>query len=150
MVVFEGVMRWDGWFLVYDLGGGIFDVVLVEVMLGFVIVIVYEGINMLGGCDFDWVIVDFVIWLWLDVYFVLFVNVIILLVYKCFFVVVCFKVEQVKVEFFIKQDMVIFFSDEDVCVEDSDGELIYVECLLDCKILEGLIIDWIDDSIDLC
>lgn len=44
--------------LVYDLGGGIFDVSVVEMMDGLLEVLASNGNCMLGGEDFDWMIVD--------------------------------------------------------------------------------------------
>ena len=48
----------DSTFLVYDLGGGTFDVALVKVTDGELKVIDNEGDNFLGGHDFDQLIVD--------------------------------------------------------------------------------------------
>jgi molecular chaperone DnaK len=44
--------------LVYDLGGGTFDVSVVEMMDGLLEVLASNGNRMLGGEDFDWMIVD--------------------------------------------------------------------------------------------
>lgn len=48
----------DGHVLVYDLGGGTFDVSLVEMMSGLMEVKASSGNNELGGEDFDWRLVD--------------------------------------------------------------------------------------------
>ena len=48
----------EGRWLVYDLGGGTFDVSLLETSEGFLRVIGHDGDNFLGGRDFDWAIVD--------------------------------------------------------------------------------------------
>src|SRR5262249_7038180 len=48
----------DGRWLVYDLGGGTFDVSLLETSEGFLRVVGHDGDNFLGGRDFDWAIVD--------------------------------------------------------------------------------------------
>ncbi|MDV2888606.1 Hsp70 family protein, partial [Alkalihalophilus pseudofirmus] len=45
--------------LVYDLGGGTFDVSVVELMSGLLEVKASTGNRQLGGEDFDWKIVDF-------------------------------------------------------------------------------------------
>ena len=55
----------DGVFLVYDLGGGTFDLALVMSTAGVVNVIAHEGINMLGGRDFDRIIFDSIVRPWL-------------------------------------------------------------------------------------
>lgn len=48
----------DGNWLVYDLGGGTFDVALVSIKEGEMKVIDHEGDNFLGGTDFDRMIVE--------------------------------------------------------------------------------------------
>lgn len=48
----------DGNWLVYDLGGGTFDLALVGIDAGRIRVIDHEGDNFLGGKDFDWLIVE--------------------------------------------------------------------------------------------
>ncbi len=48
----------DKHILVYDLGGGTFDVSVVEMMSGILEVKASAGNNLLGGEDFDWLLVD--------------------------------------------------------------------------------------------
>lgn len=53
--------RESGKWLVYDLGGGTLDVSLLETREGFLRVVGHDGDNFLGGKDFDWVIVDWIL-----------------------------------------------------------------------------------------
>jgi molecular chaperone DnaK len=48
----------DGQWLVYDLGGGTFDVALIKISEGEMKVLDHEGDNFLGGADFDNMIVE--------------------------------------------------------------------------------------------
>ncbi len=48
----------SGTWLVYDLGGGTFDLALVGVVDGRIAVLDHEGDNFLGGKDFDWIVVE--------------------------------------------------------------------------------------------
>ncbi len=48
----------DGYWMVYDLGGGTFDIALVKITEGEMKVIDHEGNNFLGGLDFDLMIVE--------------------------------------------------------------------------------------------
>ena len=48
----------NGQWLVYDLGGGTFDVALIEIKSGEMKVLDHEGNNFLGGADFDRMIVE--------------------------------------------------------------------------------------------
>lgn len=51
-------LKKEGHILVYDLGGGTFDVSVVEMMDGILEVKASTGNNFLGGEDFDWRLVD--------------------------------------------------------------------------------------------
>jgi molecular chaperone DnaK len=51
----------DGPWLVYDLGGGTFDVSLLETQEGLLRVVGHDGDNFLGGRDFDRAVVDLVL-----------------------------------------------------------------------------------------
>src|SRR5271170_2499523 len=51
----------SGSWLVYDLGGGTFDVSLLETCDGLLRVVGHDGDNFLGGRDFDWALVDWVL-----------------------------------------------------------------------------------------
>lgn len=51
----------DGQWLVYDLGGGTFDVALIKITDGEMKVLDHEGDNFLGGTDFDQLIVEKII-----------------------------------------------------------------------------------------
>lgn len=51
----------SGAWLVYDLGGGTFDVSLLETRDGLLRVVGHDGDNFLGGRDFDWALVDYVL-----------------------------------------------------------------------------------------
>jgi molecular chaperone DnaK len=51
----------DGHYLVYDLGGGTFDVSLIRLASGEMNVVEHGGDNFLGGADFDRVIFDWVL-----------------------------------------------------------------------------------------
>lgn len=48
----------DGQWLVYDFGGGTFDVALIQIKEGEMKVLDHEGDNFLGGADFDQLIVE--------------------------------------------------------------------------------------------
>lgn len=51
-----------GYWIVYDLGGGTFDVALLSARDGHLIVVDHDGDNYLGGTDFDWRIVEDIIY----------------------------------------------------------------------------------------
>src|ERR1700744_1447292 len=57
LAAMEGAKR-SGQFIIYDLGGGTFDVALAQATNGEVTIVAHQGINMLGGRDFDRMIVN--------------------------------------------------------------------------------------------
>lgn len=48
----------NGYWLVYDLGGGTFDIALMQIKDGEMKVVDHEGNNFLGGADFDFAIIE--------------------------------------------------------------------------------------------
>ncbi|GMU65233.1 MAG: hypothetical protein AMXMBFR36_15070 [Acidobacteriota bacterium] len=65
MAAMRDVGRKSGQFLVYDLGGGTFDLALVSCVSGSISILGHEGINMLGGRDFDRAILNEIVRPWL-------------------------------------------------------------------------------------
>ncbi|MEQ6335677.1 Hsp70 family protein [Sphingobium sp. MK2] len=150
MAALEGGGRKDGRFLVYDLGGGTFDVALVEASSGAVNVIAHEGINMMGGRDFDRAIVDSVIRPWLNENFEIPSDATVQSKYKRLFALARYRAEQAKIELSTRDEAPIFLSDEETRAEDEAGNPIYVECTLTRAKLDSLIIERVDESIELC
>lgn len=150
MAALEGATRRDGRFLVYDLGGGTFDVALVEAASGAVNVIAHEGINMLGGRDFDRAIVDSVVRPWLNNHFELPADMAVQTKYKRLFALARYRAELAKIELSTRNEASIFLSDEETRVEDQAGSPIYVECTLTRSTLDSLVMERVDDSIELC
>jgi molecular chaperone DnaK len=150
MASLEGATRKDGRFIVYDIGGGTFDVALVEASSGAVNVIAHEGINMLGGRDFDRAIVDSIVRPWLSRTFKLPENPFASPTYKRLFAIARMKAEQAKIELSTKAEALFFLSEEEARTEDLAGDPIYVEMTIARSTLEGLIQDQISDSIELC
>lgn len=150
MAALEGCNRKDGRFLVYDLGGGTFDVALVEASSGAVNVIAHEGINMMGGRDFDRAIVDSVIRPWLSERFEIPPDATIQPKYKRLFALARYRAEQAKIELSTRNEAPVFLSDEETRTEDEIGNPIYVECTLTRDKLDSLIIERVDESVELC
>ena len=150
MAALEGRSRRDGRFLVYDLGGGTFDVALVQATGGEVTVLAHEGINMLGGRDFDRVILDSIVRPWLVEHYRLPPNPESDPAYKRLLAIARYRSEQAKIELSDRDAATVFVSDEDARAEDLNGEPIYVDVTVTRSQLDGLISDYIDDSIAQC
>jgi molecular chaperone DnaK len=140
----------DGVFLVYDLGGGTFDLALVMSTAGVVNVIAHEGINMLGGRDFDRVIFDSIVRPWLAQNFNLPTDFQRNEKYKHLSDVCRHAAEKAKIQLSASSTASIFATEDEVRATDEDGEEIYISIDLSRDQMTDLIKDRIDDSIALC
>jgi molecular chaperone DnaK len=129
----------SGQFLVYDLGGGTFDLALIQNLSGSINIIGHEGINMLGGQDFDRILINEVIRPWLMKTFSLpedfqknskYTR----LIGKCLM-----AAETAKIELSAVDNATIFMSDEDLRVQDEIGSDIYLDIAITRRQLEELI-----------
>lgn len=149
MAALERATRRDGRFLIYDLGGGTFDLALVEASGGAVNVIAHEGIKMLGGRDFDRAIIDSVIRPWLKNNFSLPENPSSDDRFKRLLAVMRMKAELAKIELSSRDQSVIYLSEDDARAKDLDGNEIYVEVELDRSKYEELIRDRVQETVEL-
>lgn len=140
----------DGVFLVYDLGGGTFDLALVMSTAGAVNVIAHEGINMLGGRDFDRIIFDSIVRPWLMENFRLPADFQRNDKYKHLSDVCRHAAEKAKIQLSASPTASIFATEDEVRATDEDGEDIYISIDLSRDQMTDLIKDRIDDSIELC
>jgi molecular chaperone DnaK len=140
----------NGQFLVYDLGGGTFDVALVQSVNGSVNIVAHEGINMLGGRDFDRAIVNSIVRPWLLSHFSLPDNFQADPRFQRLIGVARFAAERAKIELSAAEKAVIFAGDEEVRVKDSDGNDIYLSIEVTRPDIEALIEEQVTDSIALC
>lgn len=140
----------DGVFLVYDLGGGTFDLALVMSTAGVVNVIAHEGINMLGGRDFDRIIFDSIVRPWLTHTFNLPADFQRNEKYKHLSDVCRHAAEKAKIQLSASSTASIFATEDEVRASDEDGEEIYISIDLTRIQMTDLIKDRIDDSIALC
>ena len=129
----------DSQFLVYDLGGGTFDLALVQSVRGSINIIAHEGDNMLGGRDFDRVMMNSIIRPWLLENFALsddFQKSHPKLIRRA-----AFAAETAKIELSARGDATIFASEDDLRITDDKGEDIYVDIPVSRKDYEPLIAD---------
>lgn len=140
----------DGVFLVYDLGGGTFDVALVVSTAGSVNVVAHEGINMLGGRDFDRRIFDSIVRPWLQDNFNLPENFQKEVAYRHLTKVAHHAIERAKIQLSASDTASVFASEDDVRMQDADGSEIYLGIDITRGQITSLIQDRVDDTIALC
>ncbi len=141
----------DGYWLVYDLGGGTFDVALVSLQQGQLSILDHEGNNYLGGSDFDSLIVDSIVIPFLKSQFDLedlsFSN-----TKKYGALIACAKskAEEAKIELSRRDESIIEIQSYDGSMKDNKGKQINARIPLTKKQYEPLIQGDIKKTIKLC
>jgi molecular chaperone DnaK len=138
-----------GLFLVYDLGGGTFDIALVRAVDGAVSIEAHEGINMLGGSDFDRMLVDAHVRPWITAKFDLPSSQADPSV-KRLFALARSAAEQAKIDLSTATEAVIFVGEEEARLTDGNGRDVFVEVTITRADLERLIAPKVEESIELC
>ena len=140
----------DGVFLVYDLGGGTFDVALVLSTQGAVNVIAHEGINMLGGRDFDRIIFDSLVRPWLHQNFEISESFLKEEQYRHISDVARFSIERAKIQLSASESASIFASEDELRAKDQNNEEMFISLDVSRAQLENLIRNRLDETILLC
>ncbi|MDE2421115.1 MAG: Hsp70 family protein [Gammaproteobacteria bacterium] len=132
----------DGPWLVYDLGGGTFDVSLLDTREGLLRIVGHDGDNFLGGRDFDRALTDLILRkLATDGVVIDPANAEHALALRR----LRFAAEEAKIELTRANDTTIFISNLEV-----DGEDVEVDLLVTRTEYESLILPLIDRSIAIC
>jgi molecular chaperone DnaK len=137
-------------FLVYDIGGGTFDVALVQSIGGAVHVLAHEGINMLGGTDFDRMLVNAFVRPWLATEFSLPADYQKNPHYRRLIGLGRHAAEKAKIELSSNDHAVIFAGEDEVRVKDENGNDIYLSIDIARSDIEGLIAERVGETVGLC
>ena len=148
MAAMEGAKR-SGQFLIYDLGGGTFDVALAQAINGEVNIVSHQGINMLGGRVFDRMIVNEVVRPWLLGNFDLPDNFQRDAQYRRLIRVAQLAAEKAKIDLSSVEETKIFASDEDIRLTDQSGIEIFLDAPITREQLEKMIREPVMQTIDL-
>ena len=140
----------DGLFLVYDLGGGTFDVALVQSVGGAATVLAHAGINMLGGRNFDKALVNSLVRPWLLKTFDLPENFQVDARYHRLLRIAQYRAELAKISLSTQLRDRIFADETQIATKDASGAEIYLDVEIARGDLESLIGEEIDRSIELC
>ncbi|MGH6918649.1 MAG: Hsp70 family protein, partial [Geminicoccaceae bacterium] len=139
----------SGQFLVYDLGGGTFDLALVQALNGEISILDHEGINMLGGRDFDKAIVNAIVRPWLLANFDVPADLQRHPSYQRVIRIAQLAVEKSKITTSTKDSEIIHAPDDEIRVQDESGADIYLEVEFTRRDLEALVVERIDETIEL-
>lgn len=139
--------RDEGIFLVYDLGGGTFDVSAAEYIGGKVNLLAHGGIEMCGGRDIDRMIFNKIVVPWLQENFSLPSDLLTNEKYRKFCRVAQWAAEQAKIELSAMEAGKIVLSEMESGTTDEDGNEIYLDIDLTREMVDELIADLIQDTI---
>jgi molecular chaperone DnaK len=141
-----GKTKNENW-LVYDLGGGTFDVALVSSLEGVLTVLAHSGDNFLGGKNFDWEIVDRLIAPKLSAKFALQHFARDNKAYQSKFLRLKFLAERAKIELSQFETTIL---EIDNLGNDNNGSLISLSIELSRRDVEATISPLVNRTIDLC
>ncbi|MGB4101484.1 MAG: Hsp70 family protein [Alphaproteobacteria bacterium] len=144
-----GTQRRSGQYLIYDLGGGTFDLALVDAVEGRINVVAHQGINMLGGRDFDRMLVNEIVRPWLITNFDMPDNFQRDPQYHRLIRIAHLAAEKAKIDLSTLEQATIFASDDEVRLVDNSGTDIFIEVTVTRKQYEDLIREPIMQTIDL-
>lgn len=117
----------DGFFLVYDLGGGTFDVALAESAGGGVSILSHGGIPMCGGADLDRRIVETVVLPWLAENFNLPDGFASMPAYRRLLLQATSAAEKAKIELSSRDNVSVSCFDAEIRLQDLDGQDLYLD-----------------------
>lgn len=138
----------DGIFLIYDLGGGTFDIAIAESIKGKVNLLRHGGISMCGGRDFDRALLDNICKPWLLENFNLPSDFAVNPQFRNLMRMVAWAAEKAKIELSSKEEAIISLPESELNMRDLDGEEIYVDISVSRKDYEPLINDKIEATIN--
>lgn len=138
----------EGIFLIYDLGGGTFDVSIAENIGGKVNLLAHGGIEMCGGRDWDRIIFNSIVIPWLRTNFNLPSDFLANSQYKTLISLAHWASEKAKIELSSKDDAIISLNESEARCMDLDGEEIYLDIPITRSQLDGYISEMVSETVN--
>lgn len=140
----------EGIFLVYDLGGGTFDVSIAENINGKVNLLAHGGIEMCGGRDIDRMVFNQIVIPWLRTNFNLPEDFLINRKYKTFCRIAQWATERAKIELSAMDTSTIALSEGEARTVDEDNNEMYIDIDLSRSQVDSIIADLVKETVDAC
>ncbi len=141
------VSKQEGIFLIYDLGGGTFDVSIAENIEGKVNLLTQGGKEMCGGRDWDRLIFNNLVVPWLRKNFKLPDDFLTNSQYKLLRRMALYASEQAKIELSSRNEATIRADESTLHSMDAEGNEMYIDISIARNDLDKLITDVIEDTI---
>lgn len=138
----------EGIFLVYDLGGGTFDISIAENINGKVNLLAHGGIEMCGGRDIDRAVFNSIVVPWLKMNFVLPDDFLVSKKYRTFCRIAQWATERAKIELSAMETSTIALSESEARSADEDGNELYIDIDLTRAQIDSLISELVSETIE--
>lgn len=138
----------NGLFVVYDFGGGTFDVSIAERTGNKINLLTNDGIAFCGGRDFDKLLLDNVVLPWLESNFVLPEGYRINEKYSKLIRVATWATEQAKIELSSKESTTVQLDESIVRCNDEEGNEIYLDVPISREKYNELILPKVSETIE--
>lgn len=138
----------EGIFLVYDLGGGTFDVSIAENINGKVNLLAHGGIEMCGGRDIDRMVFNQIVVPWLKDNFTLPDDLLVNRKYKTFCRVAQWATERAKIELSAMESSTIALSEGEARATDEDGNELYIDIDISRNDVDAIIANLIAETVE--
>lgn len=138
----------EGIFLVYDLGGGTFDVSIAENINGKVNLLAHGGVEMCGGRDIDRMVFNQVVIPWLRKTFELPEDFLINRKYKSFCRIAQWATERAKMELSAMETSTIALSEGEARTFDEAGNEMYIDIDLNRGQVDEIISELVKETVD--
>lgn len=142
------VSKQEGIFLVYDLGGGTFDVSIAENINGKVNLLAHGGVEMCGGRDIDRMVFNQVVIPWLRKTFELPEDFLINRKYKSFCRIAQWATERAKMELSAMETSTIALSEGEARTLDEAGNEMYIDIDLNRGQVDEIISELVEETVD--
>lgn len=137
----------EGIFLIYDLGGGTFDVSIAENINGKVNLLAHGGIEMCGGRDIDRMVFNQIVVPWLKENFSLPDDLLVNRKYKTFCRVAQWATERAKIELSATEGATIALSEGEARATDEEGKELYIDIDISRVQVDEIISDLVNETI---
>ena len=138
----------EGIFLVYDLGGGTFDISIAENIGGNVNLLAHGGVEMCGGRDWDRMVFNKIVVPWLKEHFDLPVDFLTNPKYKTLISLSQWAAEKAKIELSARESAIISLNESESRTIDENGEEIYLDINISRNDIDSLIRELIQETIN--
>ena len=138
----------EGIFLVYDLGGGTFDVSIAENINGKVNLLAHGGVEMCGGRDIDRMVFNQVVIPWLRKTFELPEDFLVNRKYKSFCRIAQWATERAKMELSAMETSTIALSEGEARTMDESGNEMYIDIDLSRDQVDSIISELVKETVE--